>query len=99
MSDLNKLNNLSEAEQLEAVKLNASDIFNIINPSESVQLAAVQQIPYYIIGIDNPTEKVQLVAANCFNFVDNIKFFIHKITSKEALDLYEKRKKVYKIIK
>jgi hypothetical protein len=63
-------------------------------------MAAVKNNGYVIGRIKNPTERVQLEAAKGFNFSNVVMHnFIYKITSKEALELYEKRKKVHKIIK
>ena len=61
---MGKLNNNSEAEQIEIVKNNWQDIRYISNPSQDVQLAAINTNPRAIGLINNPTEDAQLMAVN-----------------------------------
>lgn len=52
------INDRSEAEKIELVKIWAWHIKHIKNPSERVQLISVSCDPYIIIYIENPTKKV-----------------------------------------
>ena len=62
--ELKLLNNMSEQEQLEAVRENGYSIKYINNPSEKVQLEAVRSNGLAIEYIDNPSEEVQLEAVS-----------------------------------
>ena len=62
--ELKLLNNMSEQEQLEAVREDGLLIQYIDNPSEKVQIEAVSRNGLAIRYIDNPSEKVQLEAVS-----------------------------------
>jgi len=60
---IEKYSDMSENEQLEAVKERGSNIQYIKNPSKKVQLEAVKRDGYAIKYLNNPSEEVQLEAA------------------------------------
>ena len=81
--ELKLLNNMSEQEQLEAVRREGTDIQYINNPSEKVQLEAVRENGYSIKYIDNPSERVQLEAVRsnglAIQYINNPSKYIKSI--------------------
>jgi hypothetical protein len=67
--------NLTEHEQLEAVKQDGWFIKYFKNPSDQVQLAAVKENGHAIKYIKNPSDQVQLVAikqdGGSIQFIEN----------------------------
>ena len=63
------INNMSDEEQLAAVKRDGWAIRFIKNPSIEVQLAAVKQYVYAIQWIENPSPAVQLAAVKQDGYV------------------------------
>ena len=54
------INNSSENDQIELLKLHPENIKKIKNPTERVQLEAVKQNTILIRHIENPTERIQM---------------------------------------
>jgi hypothetical protein len=97
-----KINDLCEDLQIEYVKNKFWNINYINNPSEIVQMAALIKNILSLRYIRNLTESAQMYVVNHFNYNDKYDLYTElevKITYKPAIELYEKLKKMYKVIK
>lgn len=92
------INSKSEEDKIKLIKDNPYNIRHIKNPSEAVQLAAVRIYKDSIMFIDKPTKLVQIELVKNYNYNYDY-FFVEKLTSPKALELYYKLKKVHGVIK
>lgn len=93
-------NNISEDEQIEFIRDSHYRIGFIINPSERVQVESIRYNINCIHYIDNLCEAAQMELVRVWDYRYEMgDFALGKIKSKRVMELYEKLRKVNKVIK